>query len=39
MVPSSPQVMLSPNARNRVAVSFGGTVMPTVNAQAFVRPI
>src|SRR5262245_38114075 len=35
--PSSPAVMLSPNARNDVTVIFGGCWITTLNEQAFVR--
>src|SRR5580692_8697033 len=35
--PSSPAVMLSPNARNLVAVSIGGASTVTVNTQASAR--
>src|SRR3954468_9753575 len=35
--PSSPYVMLSPNARNDVVESFGGLVTVTVNAHVSVR--
>jgi hypothetical protein len=36
-MPSSPAVMLSPNARNRVTAIFGGASTVTANVQLLVR--
>src|SRR5262249_54851279 len=37
--PSSPSVMLSPNARNDVTDSFGGSCTTTLNVQLAVRAL